>query len=364
MFGEVIGTMAELRTRLVIAQEKARRLKENISNFKVLAEYKELEKEASELTRKILQLTDENVSDRNIIRDLEESLVTETVPSYTELEKLYTEAGVILPENVTKRFEDVKIFHEKVIQNRRSYLLSEISLAEQRITERDRAKEKLSDRKAEIMMILNSHGALEEFLNLQSELTKVEAEKEALHQQYVTAEQLEKGKTELEIDRKRLEMRLKQDYSEQADVLNRAIVLFEQISSALYENAGSLVIDASSNGPLFDIKIPGSRSTGINNMQIFCFDMMLMRLCRERGMGPDFLIHDSHLFDGVDERQIAKALSLGAQLAHEYHFQYIVTMNSDTIPSIFPDGFNFDDYVLPIRLTDETEEGGLFGIRF
>jgi hypothetical protein len=39
-------------------------------------------------------------------------------------------------------------------------------------------------------------------------------------------------------------------------------------------------------------------------------------------------------------------------------------MNSDTIPSIFPDGFNFDDYVLPIRLTDETEEGGLFGIRF
>jgi uncharacterized protein YydD (DUF2326 family) len=34
MFGEVIGTMAELRTRLVIAQEKARRLKENISNFK------------------------------------------------------------------------------------------------------------------------------------------------------------------------------------------------------------------------------------------------------------------------------------------------------------------------------------------
>ncbi len=68
--------------------------------------------------------------------------------------------------------------------------------------------------------------------------------------------------------------------------------------------------------------MPGSRSKGIKNIQIFCFDMMLMRLCAERGTGPGFLVHDSHLFDGVDGRQIASALKVGAQTAKELGFHY------------------------------------------
>jgi len=99
-------------------------------------------------------------------------------------------------------------------------------------------------------------------------------------------------------------------------------------------------------------------------MQIFCFDMMLMQLCAERGIGPGFLVHDSHIFDGVDERQIAKALVLGERAARDLKFQYIVTMNSDAIPREFPDNFDLSRYVLPVQLTDATEEGGLFGVRF
>jgi uncharacterized protein YydD (DUF2326 family) len=47
-------------------------------------------------------------------------------------------------------------------------------------------------------------------------------------------------------------------------------------------------------------------------MQIFFFDLMLTEISLKSGPGPGFLIHDSHLFDGVDERQVAKALQLGA----------------------------------------------------
>lgn len=83
------------------------------------------------------------------------------------------------------------------------------------------------------------------------------------------------------------------------------------------------------------------------------------------GIGPGFLIHDSHLFDGVDERQVAKALQLGASHAERVGFHYIVTMNSDALPADgFQDGFEVQKYVNPIRLTDEEETGGLFGVRF
>ena len=99
-------------------------------------------------------------------------------------------------------------------------------------------------------------------------------------------------------------------------------------------------------------------------MQIFCFDMMLMRLWAERGMGPGFLVHDSHIFDGVDERQVAKALQIGERAARDLNFQYIVTMNSDAVPHEPPDKFDLSEYTLPVRLTDATEDGGLFGMRF
>jgi uncharacterized protein YydD (DUF2326 family) len=99
-------------------------------------------------------------------------------------------------------------------------------------------------------------------------------------------------------------------------------------------------------------------------MQIFCFDMMLMQLCTNRGIGPRFLVHDSHLFDGVDERQAAKALQVGAELADALGFQYIVTMNSDDLQKTKSVGFDFDKYLQDVKLTDAQETGGLFGFRF
>jgi len=80
-------------------------------------------------------------------------------------------------------------------------------------------------------------------------------------------------------------------------------------------------------------------------------------------MGPGFLVHDSHLFDGVDTRQIGRALAVGGRLAEEIGFQYLVTLNSDVLSEI-PESFKLDDYLLPQRLTDATLDGGLFGMRF
>ncbi len=91
---------------------------------------------------------------------------------------------------------------------------------------------------------------------------------------------------------------------------------------------------------------------------------MLGVLWAKRKLGPRFLIHDSHLFDGMDSRQIAKALEIGAEQSKEHGFQYIVTMNSDAVPvEEFSKGFDYNRYVNPVRLSDATETGGLFGVR-
>jgi uncharacterized protein YydD (DUF2326 family) len=280
------------------------------------------------------------------------------------LARLYGEVGVVLPSAVTRRFEELQQFHDSVVRNRSSYLQGELNALGQRIQERDQRKSAIDQRRAEVMEILRSYGALEHFSKLQSELSRLEAETESLRHRYSAAEALESSKSTMALERTRLLTRLQEDYREQGDVLRQAIVAFEDISRSLYEDAGSLTINPTQNGPEFDIQIHGAKSKGIQNMQIFCFDMMLMRLCVERGKGPGFLVHDSHLFDGVDERQVAKALQIGAKLSDELGFQYIVTMNSDAVPRELPQGFSLERHILPVQLTDATEDGGLFGIRF
>jgi uncharacterized protein YydD (DUF2326 family) len=363
-FGAIVGSSAELRTRLTLSEERSRQLREHVSSFQVLPEYRNLEIEASQLTREMGTLADENTIDHQLLSELQEAFSYEVDPSVNDLSRLYQEAGVILSESVVRRFEDVKQFHESIIENRRSYLNSEVMAAERRIKAREESMTTLNNRRATIMGILQSHGALDQFAKLQSELAAQEAKTEAIRQQFAAVEQLEGQRSELEFERRQLERRLRQDYHEQEETLRHAILVFEKFSSALYEEAGNLTIDASTNGPQFDVTIRGEKSKGISNMQIFCFDMMLMQICTERHIGPGFLVHDSHLFDGVDERQVAKALQLGERAARDLNFQYIVTMNSDAVPYEFPEKFDLSKHILPVRLTDETEEGGLFGVRF
>lgn len=363
-FGSIIGSAAELRTQLTVSEDRLKNRREGVRQFRVHPQYRDLEAEADELTRILGELANDNTIDLAVIRDLEAALASEIPPELTNLESVYEEAGIALPCLVKKRYKDVRLFHESVIRNRKDYLMGESEAAMSRIETRNQEKVRLDERRAEIMGMLKSHGALDHFTELQSEVGRLESEVESLRQRFEAAEKLEGIKSELEIERNRLLLRLRRDFTEQKERLSEAILAYEQTSRRLYEDAGSMLVNETSNGPTFSFPIQGSRSKGIKNMQIFCFDMMLMRLCAKRGVGPGFLIHDSHLFDGVDGRQVISALRVGAETAEELGFQYIVTMNEDDAFKEKEEGFDLNDYILGIKLTDATEDGGLFGIRF
>lgn len=363
--GRYFGKAADLRTRLTIAEARSVRLRQQLASFEVVPEYKELEREANVLTREIDAFNVDNVMDGDLLQQLRASLGEEDAPDLGDVTKLYAEAGVVLPDMVRHRFDEVERFHRSIIENRRAHLNAEISSAEARIAERDQRTAERDRRRRQVMSVLSSGGALEHYTNLREEAGRAEAEVEGLRQRLETAERIESTKAELDIERANLTKALRDDLHERDAILREAILAFEALSESLYEKAGSLTIAETGSGPQFDVHIDGQRSKGITNMQIFCFDLMLTEISLKQGRGPGFLLHDSHLFDGVDERQVAKALQLGAERAEASGFQYIVTMNSDALPREgFRPGFNILDHVLDTKLTDATDTGGLFGLRF
>ena len=359
------GGPGELRTELTLTRARAREIKERLEAFRVLPDYKELEQEATRITGTIADLNGGNVADRALLRDLEASLQEEHEPGKTDVRKVYEEAGVVLPGLARRRFDEVEHFHRRVLENRRAHLKGELDSAKARIAGRDQTNGELDRRRQQIMGILKAGGALSAYTALREEAGREEARVEALGERLRDVERLATLRTELKGERARLTRSLQEDRRERDEIVQKAILRFEDLSKSLYERAGSLTVGPGSGGPEFKVKIPSGQSKGIANMQIFCFDLMLMELQAERGTSPGFLIHDSHLFDGVDERQVARALQLGAQRAQAGCFQYIVTMNTDALPHEgFDAAFAVEDYFMDVRLTDAEEHGGLFGVRF
>jgi uncharacterized protein YydD (DUF2326 family) len=174
---------------------------------------------------------------------------------------------------------------------------------------------------------------------------------------------VEEGKIALRIKKELLKQKTRRDYEERHVQAERAITLFNENSQALYDAPGTLAIDLDRNGFQFKVDIPRGQSEGISKMKIFCYDLMLAQLWSQRVPSPNILIHDSTIFDGVDERQIALAIELAAKESQKLGFTYICMFNSDMIPNgEFSPEFDFNSFV-KCTLTDN-DDGNLLGINF
>lgn len=356
---------SQLKTEIILQEKELEDLKGNIDSFNVVPQYQEMQNEADDLTIQTSSLNLLIVQDQEMIKSLQDSLVEEEPIPAQDIINLYNEAKVTLSDLIKQRFEDVELFHKVIIENRREHLQSEIDSTQIRICDNQNKLTEISKRRQQIMNALQEGGALQEFSRLQEELNQKNTSLQKLKQQLQLSEDVEKSERDLDQDKMRLEGELQLDLKEREAIVSKAILYFGQISKELYEHAGSFVIEPTPNGLKFTTDISNARSKGVGNMQIFCFDMMLTLIAIERGIHSGFLIHDSHLFDGVDERQVAKALQIGANLADKYGFQYIVTMNSDVVPNdeLKRLGFDLAPYIMDVILTDQPD-GGLFGFKF
>ena len=366
VLGDVVGTVSQLRPQVTIAESKARRLRDQLENFEVLDSYKSLSRRAAAAKTEMQNLTRASVALNETLEHLERALDAEKAPERSDLQRLYAAAGVELPGVAMRRFEEVARFYESVVENRRAHLEQEIAEVRHRIASYERDLKDLDIERSEILKTLQGRGALDDFIDLQRSLAESEAAAASLRERFKAAEILEGEATQLVIDRVNLQRRLQDDHRSRKVALDEAILIIADAISELYEDRqGRFVVEASDNGPEFKISIEGDRGGGIAKMEIFCFDLALLQIVTRRLGGPKFLVHDSHLFDGVDERQIARALLLGYRATSRNELQYIVMMNSDIFDRLpLSDEIDRLKVVLPTRLSDETETGGLFGFRF
>lgn len=363
-----------IRSTLIRARAQKERISEKLEHFRVDEQYQEHQNKADDLSRGIRDLNEEMLTLKRREGDLKEAtqITSDEESSFEndikrQVAQLYKEMEIELPDSTLKRYDDVLAFHKSVVRNRRMFLESELRSVTEQLDEDKRKIDSLDIERAEIMEILQASMALDSFQKAQQDISELDSRINTLEQQLDLAQKLSSNKRERDKKAAQAQSELHDDlnFPENAKLRDTAIYLFSKLGNEIYhDREANLTIEEAGNGEL-SVKpsITGDASAGIGQVEIFLLDMVFLTTAMKLGRSPKFIFHDSRLFDSMDSRQISSCLNIGARLADEMGFQYVVTINSDTLKQA--DGFEFrEEYKVEPTLKDFGEDGGLFGFRF
>lgn len=362
----------KMQSRLDLLEGEVERKRREIASAEVLDGYRDHERSANEMSTRIRELNEANLEDLDLQDNIDLAMQEVQDANVADVSAMYEQVGLFFPDQVKHRFDEVVQFHRKLAENRHKQLADERHRAELRIHHRRQSIQSFQKSLSEKLALLRSGIALDRLSRLQSELNALEAEMADLNQQIPRLRDVVEDQRRLkrEID-EQVDL-IGDDVRDRDDVRKFAVQAFADISRQLYDEPGNLVLGRSKGvgGLEIDTDIIGKKSGGKSHMQIFCFDWVLVEAAKRQDKFPGFLVHDSHIFDGVDGRQIGLALKIAEQKCRELGVQYIVAMNSDDLEKVRKEEevsgeaiFDPTDYIMPVRLRDD-ETGGLFGIRF
>ena len=364
LLSNILGVISQLDSERIRLEEKAKNEENGLRNYKPLQQYDQFVRESNELTGEIHQSLNNRKEFEFLLQAYEKNLTEEEDVEPSLVARLYEEARVEIPTPVIRRLEEVKEFNKKIIKNRKEFLKNEINRIKEEIRRLSIQIEEKTNKRAEFNGLIRSHKSQDEYEELIRLHQRTLGELENTKNRILNMKKFEEGKRELDKDVEVLVKDANLDLMERETQRKSAILKYNEYSQYLYEVKGDLNIGFTEKGLELNVNIERSGSSGIDNMKIFCYDMVLADIWSRKNISPGFLMHDSVMFDPVDERQKAKALQLAWLESEKDTYQYICMLNSDDVPyNEFEKNFDFDRYVA-LELTDASPEGSLLGFRF
>lgn len=362
-----------IRAQLATLRGRRDRSEAHLRAYRVDEQYADHQARADELSQRLQKLNEAALALRrrqsNLLRAIEDEASRLTDPMLPQqLEATYSELQITLPDLVRRRFDDVRAFHASVIANRRLHLEQELTDTRDQLRTMEEEIALRDQQRSNVMRLLEAAMAMDAFVEAQKDLAQADSEISRLEQRLQSARTLDDVSVRVEAAKSEARQSLRREYEDLSDHVDWCMSLFAELGNTVYQGdrEARLVVTPTEAGALrVEPSIDGDSSSGINSVKTYLLDMVCLLSALRMNRTPPFLAHDSQLFDSVDARQVAACLALGAQLAEEHGFQYVVTMNSDDLESAMSEGdVDLGPHILSTVLNDVDEDGGLFGFRF
>lgn len=357
---------------LASLRERIAKLEDDLSKFLVAKDYGERETAANDLRTRIVEARNEVAILAARLEDIAIALAVRPDITPDRVRRLYEEARVVLPDAVSKRLDDVDAFHTRLRENRVRRLEQERNTA---IADQKKWQGRLAALERElddILQYLGAHRALDEYTENNRYLSELTARKRKFEDYLSLLDRYTNEAQRVRAGMGRATVETTKYLEEIKDHRGRLMDTFRGYARKFYgDKPAGLVVrnnDKDDNQVRYDIeaRIEHDQADGINDVRIFCFDLLLLALRQRHGV--DFLFHDSRLFADMDWHQRLTLFRLAERVARESGWQYIATINEDHIESVRNEaGGDFDRlFVTPrvLELTDESDGSGkLLGVQ-
>ncbi|MDR1977150.1 MAG: DUF2326 domain-containing protein [Synergistaceae bacterium] len=322
-------------TQINHLQKEIERLEEDLANFVVAEDYRELEVEANKKTEHIRQI------DQKIVRlsyeksNIESLLQVEPDISKKELLRLYEGLEHFFKPEALEHLAAVEQFHADMIQNRRKRLEADLVRINSEMQTQNTLRDAITTERESIFQDLTGKRALDEYAAVSSQLSTFKEQYASLMAFAEFDDRLEKERLELK-QRMAADDALAAAYKDTAPLASYSRI-YASLTERIYPNAASGLVLENNIGDSqlrfnFNVELAGSESVGINSARIVCFDWLLFMYGQNHRM--NFLWHDSSLFSDNDSAPRAKWFSYILKALKSTGKQYIVSLIHENFSSM------------------------------
>lgn len=349
---------------------KITQLQSELNSFKVSSNYHELEKEANDKSFSKKKLENKRALINSNIKNITISLNQSIDVNADQLLTVYKTAKVEIPDMIKEKIDNVMDFHNELLKSREIRLKKELQKNNTHLSSIEIQIKELGEEMDRLLSYLNSHGALEEYLALTERLSSLEHERNRINDYKKILKTYQETKLDIKADFISQDKESDIYLEGQSDYIDWLKESFRNLAKKFYPKKSSGLIIKNNFGENqlrfnIDARIEDDSSDGVNEVKIFCFDLLIL-LSKVSNMR--FLIHDSRLLANMDPRQREILFRLMNEYTETKEFQYICSVNEDTLQSIEPlmKKNDYEDIIeknIVLELNDDSPESKLLGVQ-
>jgi uncharacterized protein YydD (DUF2326 family) len=324
-----------------------------------------------ELKEYIARNSNKIAAERSALTSINRSLSVKSDVLPSRINEMYKEAGFYFANQIVKRLDEVKSFHEELTTRRSERLSKEMEIIHTKIRNLETESRRLRAELDEHMAYLGAHGAIDQYADIAHELADKENELANLERYKQAISELKQTELQTKETFARLDKESNEYLLQAESVLAFNKRMFRSYSREFYQDKPGTIEVINNEGEnqirfSINAKIEDDASDGINEVKIFCFDYTILNA--RHGHDMRFLFHDSRLFSDMDPRQRATLLKTAYLTSGNTGDQYIASMNEDMLESMReyfsePEFKDIIENSTILELTDESADTKLLGVQ-
>ncbi len=304
---------------------------------------------------------------------IKSSLKNEPSFNMDQLKKIYSEANVYFPDNISHNYDELLQFNIRVVKERNKYLREQLNAVEDELKLTRKKLSELNSQRSRALELLQDKDTFHKFKQYQMQLVQIERDVNHLEMQLKNvdvASALNENIDKLKLSQSEVSKRLKNQVKELSATTITIKKNFNEIFKSVFNVTATLYVKPNRNGNIeFHADVAHgedaeltAEGNGDSYRKIMCaaFDLAILSTYSEQSYFK-FVYHDG-ILEGLDNRKKELYISLIRDYCNQYGLQYIFSTIEDDVPASILNQFTSDERCL--ELNDYDDSGKLFGFSF